>query len=72
MTFFNAIVSHYQAGAAEWLSKPFVQSAFYARVRADRVYKVAKVQEFTRSKSRGIKIKNSGSYQPPRHRAAYI
>lgn len=56
----------------KWLSKPFVQSVFYARAGAGRVYKVAKVQEFTRSKSRGIKIKNSGSYQPPRHRAAYI
>lgn len=46
----------------KWLSKPFVKSVFYARARAARVYKVTKVQEFTGSKSHGIKIKNGGCY----------
>lgn len=49
-----------------WLSRLFVQSAFYERERANHIYKVIKVQEFTRNKSRDIKIKNSTRvYQPP-------
>lgn len=56
----------------KWLSKPFVQSVFYARARPGRVYKVTKVQEFTGSKSHGIKIKNGGCYQPPCRSCVYL
>lgn len=66
--FFNAIVSHYQVGEVAFETLCVVG----VLCTSESVYKVAKVQEFTRSKSRGIKIKNSRSYQPSRNGAAYI
>lgn len=44
----------------------------YAREPTDRIYKVMKVQEFTKSKSCGIKIKNGRCYQAPRQRCVYL